>query len=219
MFCTKCGKTIDDNAPFCGFCGAPTGVASDAAPQQAPQPAAPQNNVPQYGAPQQGMYQQSQPQYGASNPNGAVLNLSQNNINWIKLGLLGVIAILSLLVLIASISVLSTTGSAYSGNFLVALKLPGLITFARVSAILCFSFSVLGVVFTVLVKQPWKLLYVCAGISVVMFVFNFVLGGWMNAMSIAPIIVSGIFLILCASSMLSLIVRTVLKDFIGMFKK
>lgn len=212
MFCTKCGKTIDDNAPFCGFCGAPTGAAPDAAPQPAPQPAPQQ--------PQNGVYQQpQQPQYGASNSTGSGLNLSQNNINWIKLGLLGVIAILSLLVLIASICVLSNTGAALHGNYLVALKLPGLITFARVSAILCFSFSVLGVVFTVLVKQPWKLLYVCAGISVIMFVFNFVLGGWIKAMSVAPIIVSGIFLLACASSMLSLIVRTVLKDFIGMFKK
>lgn len=196
MLCSKCGKMIDDNAPFCGFCGEPTGDTPDAAPQQ-----------------------QSQPQYAASNSTGSGLNLSQNNINWIKLGLLGVIAILSLLVLIASICVLSNTGAGLKGNIYSALKLPGLITFARVSAILCFSFSVLGVVFTILVKQPWKLLYVCAGISVVMFIFNFVMGSWLNAMSIAPIIISGIFLLACASSMLSLIVRTVLKDFIGMIKK
>lgn len=207
MFCTKCGKTIDDNAPFCGFCGAPTGAASDAAPQPAPQ------------QPQNGMYQQPQPQYGAVNTGGSGLNLTPNAINFIKLGLLGVIALTCILELIASINVLASTGAVFSGNFLAALKLPGAITFARVSAILCFSFSVLGVGFTFLIKQPWKLLFVCAGISVVMFVFNFVLGGWENALSVAPIIVSGIFLLVCASSMLSLIVRTVLKDFIGMFKK
>ena len=26
MFCTKCGKQIPDNAAFCGYCGARTGV-------------------------------------------------------------------------------------------------------------------------------------------------------------------------------------------------
>lgn len=52
MFCPNCGKTIDDNAPFCGFCGAPTGVAASApAPEQQPaQPVIPQNPAPQIDA-------------------------------------------------------------------------------------------------------------------------------------------------------------------------
>lgn len=203
MICSKCGKTIDDNAPFCGFCGAPTGAASDAAPQQT----------------QNGMYQQQSPYGAAANPSGGGLNLSPNAINYIKLGFLGVIAITCILTLIASINVLAATGSLLKFNLLAAFKLPGFITFARVSAILCFSFSALAVGFTFLVKQPWKLLFVCAGISVVMFIFNFVLGGWVKAETPAPLIISAIVLLACASSMLSMIVRTVLKDFIGMFKK
>lgn len=79
MFCSKCGKTIDDNAPFCGFCGTPTGKGSETvtngAPQAAvPQPTAPQTvapqpvapQAPQYGAPQAPQYGAPQaPQYGA----------------------------------------------------------------------------------------------------------------------------------------------------------
>lgn len=76
MFCSKCGKTIDDNATFCSFCGnSVNGAASSASvettpqnavPQQgAPQYGAPQQAAPQYGAPQQGAPQQGAPQYGA----------------------------------------------------------------------------------------------------------------------------------------------------------
>ena len=91
MFCSKCGKTIDDNAPFCGFCGAPTGVAPAAAPTAVPQPApqpvpqptdvqsavpqpAPQpvpqptdaqSVAPQYTAPQPTNVQNGAPQYNA----------------------------------------------------------------------------------------------------------------------------------------------------------
>lgn len=82
MFCSKCGKTIDDNATFCNFCGspvtnaaapaandapvAPQVVSQPAAPQSAPQQyTAPQQSAPQYGAPQQGAPQYGAPQQGA----------------------------------------------------------------------------------------------------------------------------------------------------------
>lgn len=83
MFCSKCGKTIDDNAPFCGFCGAPTGVASNVAdpvPQPAPQPVIPQNTVPQNNVPQYGAPQNNVPQYGAPQNNVPQYGAPQNNV-------------------------------------------------------------------------------------------------------------------------------------------
>lgn len=225
MFCTKCGKTIDDNAPFCGFCGAPTGkgaeTVTNGAPQAVPQPAEPQQAAPQQAAPQYGMPQAPQygapqaPQYGAANNSGAMLNLQPNIINWIKIGLLGAIAILSLLVLIGSIVTLGSIGTLYSGGLggLGAISsLYGAMMMARVTSIICFSFCVLGVVFNLLAKQNWKLMYVCAILGVLIFVFNFVLFS-------EAVIFAGIMLILSSSAMLSVIARTVLKDIIPMFKK
>lgn len=66
MFCSKCGKTIDDNATFCSFCGnTVTNAAASAPVEAAPQTAAPQQAAPQYSAPQQAAPQQAAPQYGA----------------------------------------------------------------------------------------------------------------------------------------------------------
>lgn len=232
MFCSKCGKTIDDNAPFCGFCGAPTGKSAETvtngAPQAtAPQPAAPQQAAPQqpsafgFGAPQGTAPQYGAPQapqYGAAGSSGSFMNLSPSITNWIKLGLLGVIGLMSLLVLIASITTLATTGAVFSGDIFKALKLPGAISFSRVTAIICFSFCVLGVVFTVLSKQQWKLMYMCGGIGVIMFVFNFILGAGLSSDGPAPLIVSSIFLLISASAMLSVIARAVVKNFIPKIK-
>lgn len=66
MFCSKCGKTIDDNATFCSFCGnTVTNAAASAPVEAAPQTAAPQQAAPQYSAPQQAAPQQAAPQQAA----------------------------------------------------------------------------------------------------------------------------------------------------------
>ncbi|MCR5226814.1 MAG: zinc ribbon domain-containing protein [Eubacterium sp.] len=67
-FCTMCGQQIDDNMPFCPYCGAPQQTAQQ--PQQAapqPQQAAPQ---PQQAAPQP-QQAVSQPQQAAPQPQQA----------------------------------------------------------------------------------------------------------------------------------------------------
>ena len=194
MFCGKCGNAIDDNAKQCPFCGTPV-------EEMQSQPAQPQQSAP------------------SVNNGGAVLNLDPKIVNYIKLGLIGVIGILALLVFIASIVTLGSVGSIFSGDFMAALKLPGAIGFARVTAILCFSFCVLGVVFVVLTKQKFNVMYVCAGLSVLMFIFNFVMGSWLTASLPASIIVAAIFLLASASSMLGVIARTILKEVLPTFKK
>lgn len=198
MFCGKCGNVIDDNAKQCPFCGTPV-------EEMQSQPAQPQQSAP------------------SVNNGGAVLNLDPKIVNYIKLGLIGVIGLLALLVFIASIVVLGTLGSAFrsvmSGSFGAVFRLPGVIGFARVTAILCFSFCVLGVVFVVLTKQKFNVMYVCAGLSVLMFIFNFVMGSWLTASLPASIIVAAIFLLASASSMLGVIARTILKEVLPTFKK
>ena len=49
MFCTNCGRQIDDTAKFCDYCGTPVSDTDDAAPAQdriSTSPAAPQITVP-----------------------------------------------------------------------------------------------------------------------------------------------------------------------------
>lgn len=49
MFCTNCGRQIDDTAKFCDYCGTPVNDTDDAAPAQdriSTSPAAPQITVP-----------------------------------------------------------------------------------------------------------------------------------------------------------------------------
>ncbi len=66
MFCSKCGKTIDDNATFCSYCGNTVNNAASSAPvETTPQNAAPQQAAPQYSAPQQAAPQYSAPQQAA----------------------------------------------------------------------------------------------------------------------------------------------------------
>lgn len=233
MFCTKCGKTIDDNAPFCSYCGAPTGksaepvtngAAQEIYPQQtAPQQAAPQApqygapQAPQYGAPQAPQYGAPQaPQYGNPNSAGAVLKLAPNIVNWIKIGLLGVIAIVSLLVLIGSIVTLASVGAMFSGSlsgiYSAATSLYGAMVMVRVTAIICFVFCVVGVAFKFLANQNWNLIFICAALGVLIFVFNFVLFS-------EAVIFAGIMLIISASAMLSVIARAVIKDILPIFKR
>lgn len=41
MFCSKCGRQINNDALFCTFCGSPTMLAAPTSPMPAPRPAAP----------------------------------------------------------------------------------------------------------------------------------------------------------------------------------
>ena len=90
MFCAKCGKTIDDNATFCGFCGAPTNNATNAVMNGAPQQNAPQSDIPQPTNPTQ----QAAPQYGAPQYNaqpvstGFKLNLDPKMVDIINKALM-----------------------------------------------------------------------------------------------------------------------------------
>lgn len=78
MICSKCGKTIDDNATFCGFCGAPASNASELVTNGAPQGVVPQpvaqNAVPQPTASQFGV-----PQPTAAQPMASGFGAPQNN--------------------------------------------------------------------------------------------------------------------------------------------
>ena len=293
MFCPKCGKEIDDNATFCGFCGTPlkseinevsvgapqtvpqptvsqmtapqaavpqptapqmtapqaaipqptapqmtapqAAVPQPTAPQMtAPQAAVPQPTAPQMTAPQAPIFQQTTPQgvtqFGApqATPSaGFNLNLAPKTIDLINKVIRGALVLLSLLILIGSIGTMASAGSVvsvFSGNTAAAeLGAKSLIPFmnlARVPAIIAFSLSVLGLVFTILTKQKSLFSYVCAGVGVIMFVFNFVMYGGalsfgtslyssaFSAMlgvadtpSIGGIVVGGIFLIICAVAM------------------
>lgn len=197
MFCSKCGKTIDDNATFCGFCGASTGVAPGAAPNVAPQPVAPQpvnpqngvpqytapqNNMPQYGAPQNGMYQQPpQPQQQGQFSSGFSLSLDPKMIDIINKSIRGALALLSVLVIIGAIGSMAVAGSI-STAFKTGITsgLGGIQAFyglARVPAIIAFVISIAGLVFTVLTKQRSLFSYISAGAGVILFIFNFVLYG------------------------------------------
>lgn len=197
MFCPNCGKTIDDNAPFCGFCGATTGVAASApAPASELQPAqpvipqnpapaspAPQNTVPQYAAPQNPV-----PQYAAA-PKPASsfkLNLDPQVASFIRMAISAILAVLAVLVLIGSIGTLATLGKinsymTYYGDLedLAAIRLiDNLLVFvnlARTPAIISFGLAVCGAVVAYTSKQ--KIMFPCisAGVGLIMFVFNFLL--------------------------------------------
>ncbi len=208
MFCPNCGKTIDDNATFCGFCGAPTGVAASApvaepqpaqpvipqnpAPQadvaptpvpQAPQaPQAPQNTVPQYTAPQ--------PQYAAPQQtvSGASFSLDAKTIDIINKCIRAALIILSLLIIIGAIGSMAVAGAISSAFKMLDTSGLGAVdnvkTFyglARVPAIIAFIISIGGLAFTILTKQRSLFSYICAGCGLLLFIFNFVLyGGYVS---------------------------------------
>lgn len=258
MFCSKCGKEIDNDATFCGFCGNPTDVtptaadASQTMPQQAvsqqtipqqavsqqtiPQQAAPQQTIPQPTASQQASFQQTAPQfntpqYGAPSSDFN-LNLDPKLVDIINKGLRAVLIILSLLMFIGAIGAMASVGSMISGSTGAAalglLNFSSFVGLARVPAIIAFSLSVLGLAFTILTKQKSLFSYISAGIGTIMFIFNFVMyGGIMSFRSfitsystywgltsgpnISGIIVSGIFLILCAVAMIAASLVIILK--------
>ena len=196
---------------FCGKCG---NVIDDNAKQ-----------CPFCGTPVEEMHSQpAQPQQSAPSVNngGAVLNLDPKIVNYIKLGLIGVIGAITLLELIASIVCLAS---------LQTINILGGITFARVPAIICFSVCVLGAGFFALIQERWMPIFICAGISAVMFIFNFVLYGGIftiakramlslgNDLSIAPLVVPAVFLLICSVAMLGFVGYVVYKEVLPTFKK
>lgn len=210
MFCSKCGKEINDDAVFCGFCGAPVNAApvTNAVPQESvpqpsvPEPVAPQMSVPQSAAPQTNAQQPAFTQVNNQNvnynaPQGGMpaqpaqpisVNLSfkldQKMIGYINIGLRGVLAILGLLTIIGAIGTMASTGALLKGDIMAALNIPGFVGLARVPAIIAFSLALLGAIFTALTKQRSLFSYISAGVGVIMFIFNFVLlGGFSSLVS------------------------------------
>ena len=240
MFCSKCGKEVNDDAVFCVFCGTPLNavpVTNGAVQESVPQPSAPQMSVPQPSATQMNAQQPSFTQVNNQNvnyntPQGGIPNqpaqpvsvnlsfkLDQKMIGYINIGLRAVLALLGLLTIIGAIGTMASTGALLNGNFMAAMNIPGLVGLARVPAIIAFSLSVLGVVFTVLTKQRSLFSYISAGVGVVMFIFNFVLmGGFSSLISLSSgktnmggIVVAGIFLILSSLAMIACSVIIILK--------
>ncbi|MDE6731332.1 MAG: zinc ribbon domain-containing protein [Oscillospiraceae bacterium] len=245
MFCPNCGKTIDDNAPFCGFCGAPTGVAASApAPEPAPaqpvipQNPVPQNTVPQYTAPQapqasqQAQYTAPQQQYAAPQQQtvgGAGFSLDAKTIDIINKCIRAALILLSILIIIGAIGSMAVAGAISSAFKMLDTSGLGAVTdakafygLARVPAIIAFVISIGGLAFTILTKQRSLFSYICAGVGVLLFIFNFVLyGGYvslatslytssfsslfggLSGVKIGGIIVAGIFLLLGALAMIA----------------
>lgn len=225
MFCTKCGKEINDNSTFCNFCGAPVSNAAKAVPQpapeqsSAPQSSAPQNSVPQNSAPQYGMPQNGQYPAQPSAPINVSFSLDAKMIGIIRKAVCGVLALLSLLIIIGAIGsmavagTLSSSKSSYSALISAASNMQGLYYLARVPAIIAFIVSVLGLGFSIFTKQRSLFAYVCACAGVLLFIFNFVLyGGYVSfakssllsgSPKIGGIIVSGIFLIISSLIMIA----------------
>lgn len=220
MFCSKCGKTIDDNATFCSYCGAP---APNAAAQSAPQQAAPQQPAPQqpqYGAPQNNM---QQPQYGGypnQRPVGAGFTLNPQTLNLVNMVLRVALILLSILILIGAIVSMATAGSYANGNILKNLSIHYL---ACAPANVAFGLSVIGACLTFYTKQRSLFSYISAGAGLILFIFNFVMHGSMVALAksglsfdsflaalgggtagkpnIGGVVVAGIFLIIGALAM------------------
>ncbi len=251
MFCSKCGKEINDDAAFCVFCGAPVNAAPAA--DSVPQPSEPQMSVPQpvpqptapQPVPQPVESQQSAPQMNAQQPSFTQVNnqnvnynqgqpaqseqpvsvnlsfsLDQKMIGYINIGLRGVLALLGLLTIIGSIGTMATVGALLGGDFKAALSIEGFYYLARVPAIIAFSLSVLGAIFTLLTKQRSLFSYISAGVGLILFIFNFVMyGGFMSIVSSAlsgkpsmgGIVVSGIFLIIGSIAMIACSVIIILK--------
>ena len=216
MFCTKCGKQIDDNSTFCNFCGAPiNNGAQPAMPQQAPTQQAPVQQAP---------VQSSAPQYATPKAaGGAVLNLPSNIDAIIQIGLKGAIAISALLVIIGCIGSMGSLGSmvknafgslfgSSSGLMKSAQALYGFLVLIRVSAILTFVFTVSGAVYTVLTKQKQKAAYICAVFGTLIFIFHFIMFGIAMGAVLGGVVAFGIIIMLLAVTLISMSVYVVFKN-------
>lgn len=208
MFCSKCGKTIDDNATFCGFCGNPVGQAANA-----PQNSAPQNTMPQYGTPQYGA-----PQYGGNGGASfmAIMgNLSGKVVDYINKSVRGSLIMLSILTIIGSIgSMVSVVGFAKKDLFgvMAATHIDSFYYLSRVPAIIAFSLSILALAFSILTKQRSLFSYISACSGVLMFIFNFVMYGgyksflktfFSSKIQTGGVVVAGIFLIIGSLAMIA----------------
>lgn len=209
MFCSKCGKTIDDNATFCSFCGSPTGQASNA------QQSAPQNTMPQYGA----------PQYGSSGASflAIVGNLSGKVVDYINRSVRGSLIVLGILTIIGAIgSMVSAVGLANGKLFgaMAATHIDSFYYLSRVPAIIAFSLSVLALVFSALTTQRSLFSYISACGGVIMFIFNFVMySGYVSfaksifssKLRVGGIVVASIFLIIGSLIMIASCAIIILK--------
>lgn len=231
MFCSKCGKIIDDNATFCGFCGAPANNAAEAvtngAPQGVPQPTSTQNSAPQFGAPQNSApqfdaVQNSAPQFGTPQTSTGrfSLNLAPNVVDMINKILRGVLVLLAVMMLVGSIGSIATIGTANSGNsndpFGLLKAMIAFANLARVPAIISFVLALAGAVFAYLTKQRSLFSYIAGGVGVIMFIFNFFLVKFSNFMSMITAsagvgIVGAIFLLISAVLMIACSVIILMK--------
>lgn len=215
MFCPNCGKTIDDNAPFCGFCGVTTGIAASAPVAEQPaQPVIPQNPSPQ---PQNTAVPQNPvPQYAAA-PKPASsfkLNLDPQVASFIRTAISAILVVLAVLVLIGSIGTLATLGKLNSSmtfgsdfddvesirlidNLLVFVNL------ARTPAIISFGLAVCGAVVAYLSKQKITFPFISAGVGLIMFVFNFLLVSVSSMYALAKMVANSVFSYLTGSSSIS----------------
>ena len=212
MFCTKCGKEIDDSATFCIYCGAPVNGGENAVPQSVPQPTPAQNDVPQFSAPQFNAQQNSAPQFAAGGT-GFSVNLAPNVVDIINKILRGLLIVLAILILIGSIGMLASIGGAEKTNDPVKL-VTGMVTFAnlaRVPAIISFVLALGGAVLAFLTKQRSLFAYIACGFGLLMFVFNFFLARFsslwamlvsITKLSFGPPIVGSIFLLISAVGMI-----------------
>lgn len=221
MFCTKCGKEIDNNSTFCNFCGAPVSRPQNAA--GVPQPTPAQSSTPQYSEPQYGAPQNTSPQYGAPQfgAGGFTLNLAPNVVDMINKILRGAIVLVGLLTLIGAIGTLGTTASIMSNPFSAftsAVTLYNFMVLLRVASIITFVLTLGGAVFTFLTKQSSLFSYISAGIGILIFIFHFILFG---AGGVGAVIVFSIFLIILAVAIMGTSVLILLnkEDIINKFKK
>lgn len=199
MFCPNCGKTIDDNATFCGFCGSPTGVAPSAPvaePQPAPQPVIPQNTAApmpqQYVAPQNPVPQGSVPPYAQAQQqpaaSGAGFTLDAKMTSIIDKSIRGVLILLSLLIIIGAIGSMAVAGAIStafktldSSVLTAANGAKAFYGLARVPSIIAFVISLGGLGFSIFTKQRSLFSYICAGAGLLLFIFNFVMyGGYVS---------------------------------------
>ena len=210
MFCSKCGKEIDDTATFCNYCGNPVNADASAAPQPAPV----QNSAPQYSAPQN-----AAPQFNA----GVNLNLAPKTVDLIDLIIKGLIAVMGLMMIIGCIGSMASLSSIFKNalgslfgssskleNTLKALQ--GFLVIIRISAIVTFVAGIAGVVFAVLTKKKSTATFVTVGIGTLMFIFHFIMFGLGASVILGGLIAFGIILIILAITLISISVAGALKN-------
>lgn len=198
MFCTKCGKEIEDTSTFCKFCGAPVG--NTAAPSAPVQNAAPQQNS-----------QFATPQFSGGIP---MLNLDPKIVDLLNKILRGGIALVGLLAIIGAIGTMGSVGSAMSNPWSAVTALLALYNFMvllRVAAIIAFILTLGGVGFTILTRQRSLFSYISGVLGLLIFVFHFIMFGMVGAAALGGLIVFSIFEILLSAALIGSSVIILLK--------